>query len=131
MSTEANKAKAIQFLNDLEHKGLAATRDAAGPNFVWLIPGAGEIQDHIAGLEQAMGKHMKTPMTIKVHGVTAEGDRVAVEAESYVELVDGGVYNNRYHFLLEFKNGEIASLKEYCDTAHAQSVWGARLQPAG
>jgi ketosteroid isomerase-like protein len=131
MSTEANKAKAIQFVTDLERKGLGATRDSAGPKFVWWVPGAGEVQDQMARTEQAMMKHMKTPLTIKIHGVTADEDRVAVEAESYAELVGGGAYNNRYHFLFEFEDGEIVSLKEYCDTAHIRDVWGPRLRPAG
>jgi ketosteroid isomerase-like protein len=131
MSTKANKAKALQFMADLERKGLGATRDAAGPKFVWCLPGISEVQDHIGAIEQVMAKHLKTPLTIKVHGVTAEEDRVAVEAESYAELIDGGVYNNRYHFLLEFEDGEIVRLKEYGDTHHVNDVWGKRLRRAG
>lgn len=131
MSTEANKAKALQFMADLERKGLGATRDAAGPKFVWGLPGIGEIQDHIGVIEQAMAKHLKTPITIKVHGVTAENNRVAVEAESYAELIDGSVYNNRYHFLLEFEDGEIIRLMEYGDTHHVNAIWGERLRSGG
>jgi len=62
-------------------------------------------------------------LTLK--GITAQDNRVAVEAESLGVLKPNGkTYNNRYHFLFEIENGRIASLKEYCDTAHAAETFG-------
>ena len=61
-------------------------------------------------------------MTIK--GMTAEGDRVAVEAESYGETADGNVYNNEYHFLFEVRDGKIQATREYMCTAYAVEVMG-------
>ena len=62
---------------------------------------------------------------ITLKGITAQDNRVAVEAESLGVLKPNGkTYNNRYHFLFEIENGRIASLKEYCDTAHAAEVFG-------
>lgn len=54
---------------------------------------------------------------------TAEGDRVAVETESYAELKNGRVYHNLYHFLFEVRDGKIQSVKEYLDTEHASAVF--------
>lgn len=56
-------------------------------------------------------------------GWTCEGDRVAVETESYSELNNGRVYNNEYHFVFEVRDGKIQSVKEYLDTQHTYAVF--------
>lgn len=58
-----------------------------------------------------------------LHAMTAEGDRVAAEVESYAPLVSGPVYNNRYHMLFEMAGGRIRAVKEYGDTLHAKEVF--------
>jgi ketosteroid isomerase-like protein len=57
------------------------------------------------------------------HAWTAEGDRVAVETESYTELKNGRVYNNLYHFLFEVRDGKIQSVREYLDTEHTSAIF--------
>jgi len=59
---------------------------------------------------------------IEIHGVTAQGERVAIEAESHARTASGKQYNNHYHFLVIVRNGKIAELKEYMDTQHASDV---------
>ena len=48
--------------------------------------------------------------------MTAEDDRVAVLADSDGELVSGGRYDNKYHFLFQFRGGLINKVWEYGDT---------------
>ncbi|MFC9550315.1 nuclear transport factor 2 family protein [Rhodococcus sp. NPDC056960] len=55
----------------------------------------------------------------------AQGEKVAVEATSYAKLKNGKVYQNRYHFLFEFRDGRILSVKEYMDTKHAFDIFYA------
>ncbi len=55
-------------------------------------------------------------ITFEVLTMTAEADRVAVEATSTGEHVSGVPYCNRYHFLFTLRDGKLASLKEYMDT---------------
>jgi uncharacterized protein len=57
-----------------------------------------------------------------VHTVTAEGDRVAVEAESLGRHASGKTYNNKYHFLMHWRDGKLVQLKEYMDTEHLSDV---------
>lgn len=91
----------------------------------WWVPGQGnltraqfqELVDNFSNLRKPGGKMEAT-------GITAEGDRVAVEAESEIELVNGGVYQNTYHFLFLFRNGKIYCSKEYNDSAYAAQVLG-------
>ncbi len=63
------------------------------------------------------------PIRITPKGLTAEGDRVAVEAESYAKLKNGRVYNNQYHFLMEVRGGKIERIREYLDTMHTNAVF--------
>ena len=51
-----------------------------------------------------------------IHTITAQDDRVAIEAESFGRHVSGRDYNNRYHFLARLRDGKIVEFKEYCDT---------------
>lgn len=51
-----------------------------------------------------------------IHAVTAEDDRVAVEASSCGMHVSGREYRNQYHFLARLRDGKITAWKEYCDT---------------
>jgi ketosteroid isomerase-like protein len=55
----------------------------------------------------------------------AQGDKVAVEATSHAKLKNGKVYQNAYHFLFEFRDGKILSVKEYMDTKHAYDTFYA------
>jgi ketosteroid isomerase-like protein len=54
--------------------------------------------------------------------VTAEDDRVAVEAETHGRLSGGGAFHNHYHFLFRVRDGKIAAFKEYFDTSHVAGV---------
>jgi hypothetical protein len=54
--------------------------------------------------------------------MTAEGDRVAIEAESFGRHVSGKTYNNKYHFVLRARGGKILEWREYMDTMHANDV---------
>ncbi len=67
------------------------------------------------------------PMTVR--GITADGERVAIEAESEGRHVSGKLYNNRYHFLVIVRAGRVVALKEYMDTKHAYEVLVESAQP--
>jgi hypothetical protein len=66
----------------------------------------------------------KTGPVATMKAIAAEGDRVALEAESDADLVSGGHYHN-YHFLfLIRRTGREA--KEYLDP----NTWPTRLRLA-
>ncbi|GAB3270305.1 nuclear transport factor 2 family protein [Parahaliea aestuarii] len=64
-----------------------------------------------------------------VHGMVAEGEKVAVEASSQGEHVSGQSYENDYHFLFEFSDGKLMKLKEYMDTEHVTDVLCSGMRP--
>ena len=66
----------------------------------------------------------KNGLSITPKAMVAEGDKVAVEAESYGEFPNGRVYNNEYHFLVVVRDGKISAVKEYLDTMHTAEIIG-------
>ena len=61
-------------------------------------------------------------LTFTVTGMVAEDEKVAVEATSEGDHVSGQVYSNEYHFLFEFRQGKLVSLKEYMDTERVTDI---------
>jgi len=57
-----------------------------------------------------------------IHAITAQDDRVAIEAESFGLHASSSDYNNQYHFLARLRDGKIVEFKEYCDTEHITDV---------
>lgn len=121
MSTEQNKKTAIAFVESMPRTGIdvnAVTDDAQ-----WWVPGTGWLsRTEFLKLVEMFGERVDGPVTLTIHGVTAEGDRVAVEAQSHAFLKNGKIYCNTYHFLFIFRDGKICRAKEYNDTLHAHEV---------
>jgi ketosteroid isomerase-like protein len=71
-------------------------------------------------------------LTFSIDAMTAEGERVAVEAHSQGRHVSGKQYSNEYHFLFQFRGGKLAVLKEYMDTERVTDILcgGQRPPPA-
>ena len=63
-------------------------------------------------------------LRVEFTGVTAEGDRVALEAVSSARMGDGRPYENHYHFLVQVRDGRVVQVREYLDT---QSVYELQL----
>lgn len=66
-----------------------------------------------------------------IKAMTAEGERVAVEAESEGLHVSGKLYSNQYHFLMRFRDGKLLEFKEYMDTERVTDILcGGQKRPA-
>ena len=63
--------------------------------------------------------------------MTAEGERVAVEAHSEGLHVSGKLYSNEYHFLFVFRGGKLAVLREYMDSERVTEVLCGGQRPPG
>ncbi len=66
-----------------------------------------------------------------LHNITAEEDRVAVEASSHGRFKDGGPFGNRYHFLFVLRDGQIVEAKEYFDTGYMEKLVAQRPAMVG
>jgi ketosteroid isomerase-like protein len=77
-----------------------------------------------------MSTKMKKPIVMTLRGMIAEGDQVAVQADSYAEMKNGKIYDNAYHFVFTFKGGKIQEVREYCCTYTVFDVFGEYIDPA-
>jgi len=77
----------------------------------------------MARLFHTMFDQLKGGLKMTVKSLIAEGDKVAVEVESWGELQNGRVYNNEYHFLMTIRDGKIHEVREYLDTQHVFATW--------
>jgi ketosteroid isomerase-like protein len=60
----------------------------------------------------------KSVLRLDIGMITAEEDRVCVEAASDAELVEGGTYQNAFHFIFVIRDDKVIEFKEYMDTKH-------------
>ena len=140
MSLAANKQMVREFLEHYAQGRYDAALAMLAPDSRWWLPGhpqefpaAGWVDK--ATVERRLAGNLKLlphGLDIIIGDMTAEGDRVAVEAESKAKLVNGTLYHNRYHFLFVLRDGRIQAVKEYLDTLHVVNTLGtARAAVAG
>lgn len=77
-------------------------------------------------LRGATSLYVEGALRITPTSMIAEGDRVAVEAEGFATMTSGRIYQPRYHFLIEVKDGKVRRVREYMDTMHA---WDTFFRP--
>jgi ketosteroid isomerase-like protein len=127
MSTEDSKRIVLGFFENLNAGNAAAALDALADSATWWIQGnfplsGTRTKAQFVELLGQLGAAIDGALSLRVKGVTAEGDRVAVEAESFAKMKNGKTYQNRYHFLCEVRSGKIQAVREYLDTMHANEV---------
>ncbi len=108
--------------------GAAAAALLAEDCEIWLpgdLPGSGTLSK-AAFLELVgqLGEQFSEPIRLSFGAVTAQEDRVAVEAAGESGLRNGRSYRNRYHMLFRVRDGRIVLYKEYSDTLHIKQAFG-------
>lgn len=124
--TEANKRAALRLLQASGKHDGPAFAALMHPEATWWTLGKPHLFDYAGEKPRdAICAYMATP-SVFVGGVettfgeiTAEENRVAVEAETKGILPDGRVYTNMYHYLFTFRDGLVWRVKEYLDTQSA------------
>lgn len=124
---QINKQIVTRFLELFSSGAVTETMAMMTDDATWWVAGTMPISGtydkaaftHLLSgvLETCTGPIQITPRTF-----TVEGDRVALEAESYTQTRNGRIYNNLYHFVFKLRDGKIAAVKEYLDTMHANAV---------
>lgn len=131
MGTEQNKAIVGQFFERFSAADVPGALELLDDGAVWHVMGregglplSGEMDKRGVGeLIRSVKEAIPEGLQLTPTGWTAEGQRVAVEMDSYGALTNGKVYRNRYHFLAIVAEEKITQLKEYMDTYHAKLVF--------
>lgn len=127
MSAEENKKIVLGFIENMSAGNGPAAFGALADSATWWIAGhfalsGTKTKAQFAELAGGLAPKIDGGLKLTAKGVTAEGDRVAVEAESYAKMKNGKTYQNEYHFLFVVRDGKIQAVKEYLDTTHAADV---------
>lgn len=126
---EANKQTVRAYLTALcagDGPGLEAliTEDAVisctGTGIVSRTRGREEFIQVASGFKNLL----KNGLHLDIRHMTAEDDRVSVEADGTSELNTGEAYNNQYHFLFFVRDGKVCRVREYLCTKLAEEVIG-------
>ena len=131
MTTEDNKRSAAELFARFNASDIPGVLALMTDDVTWRVPGKPELSP-VAGiynkerLKRLFGRmlaQLEAGLQMTVLGLLAEGNDVAVEVESRGDLRNGRKYRQQYHFLITFRDGKIASVREYLDTHHAFDVW--------
>jgi ketosteroid isomerase-like protein len=129
-NTAANKALVARFFETFSTGNVPAIIGAMALDGTWWVSGK---LDGMSGPYTAAGLapllvgansgYKAGALRITPTGMIAEGDKVAVEANGFAELLDGRAYDCQYHFLITIRGGMIGDVKEYMDTQHAKETF--------
>ncbi len=128
-SLAANKALVRQFWEAFSRSDFDTVMDLLADDVSWWVAGNTGISGTYdkAGLKElftGVAGGTKTGVKVTPTVMTAEDDRVAMEALSEAETLDGKQYKNDYHFQHVIKNGKLAVVREYMDPEHVREVFG-------
>lgn len=124
---EQNKKAVAAFFDALNRGDIPALLDTYADDGYCLTMGRTLIsgkfsKEQVRAAAGAIFEVFPQGIRFAVKAMTAEGERVAVEAESEGMHVSGQLYSNDYHFLFRFRDGKVIEYKEYMDTERVTDI---------
>ena len=137
MTTEQRNKQAAQAFFDILNRGdVPALVNAYAEDGRCVTMGNTLIsgtytRDQVAAAAGGIYQVFPQGIRFTIKAMTAEGERVAVEAESEGAHVSGQTYSNQYHFLMRFRDGKVVEFKEYMDSERVTGILcGGQKRPA-
>jgi ketosteroid isomerase-like protein len=124
---ETNKDIARRFLDILSRADVEAAADLYAEDIeLWTagtlpFSGTKDRAQALEGMPAILGL-FPDGLRFEVQALTAEGERVAIEATSDGVTAGGVRYQQTYHFLMRVRDGRITAFREYMDTERARRV---------
>ncbi len=138
MSIEENKALIARMFRAQLENDVPAYREILDDDLAWQVMQFGDMgrtrgKEEMITLLALVHKNLSGGKWVKnIVAMTAEGDRVAVEASASMELANGNLYQQRYHYLHVIRSGRVLEVREYLDTlAAANSFKGLQAVTDG
>ncbi len=102
----------------------AALFEAFTDDVVYTVAGTTRFSGTYRGRDEIVGKlvgplfaALDGPLEMAVDTVFGDGDHVAVQTRGFARTKRGQRYDNTYCFVLRFRDGKVAAVTEYLDTA--------------
>jgi ketosteroid isomerase-like protein len=124
---EDNKSLARRMMTALSEADVDFIKENYAEDFrIWVagslpFSGPGDKTSAVAGMPAVLSL-FPSGLRFSILAMTAEGERVAIEATSEGTTASGGAYKQDYHFLMRVRDGQIVEWKEYMDTEHAREM---------
>jgi uncharacterized protein len=138
--TERTRSVVSGYLDALQRGDLAALRASFSPDATWSLGGALPVsgtwtgpEGIIDGFLAAMVDRLdaERPLTQEVTGLVVDGDTAVAEWTSRATTRSGRAYENDYAVVFVVREGKVAAVREYFDTAYAGRVlFGDPVRPA-
>ncbi|KRA31099.1 MULTISPECIES: nuclear transport factor 2 family protein [unclassified Nocardioides] len=120
-TTDTTTATATGLLAALGNGDFAAAESFLTPTATWwLLSKRGAIPAR-AWLA-AMHELFPAGLRFDIDSVTAQDDRVSIQANGTGTTTHGREFQNAYHFLLRIESGKVAAGWEYGDTLYADKA---------
>ena len=119
---ENNKALVYRYAQAVIDGDMATIEALQHPDVQWWVLGQGTLERKRFNELVRSGLLAAHKRSVRIIGITAEGDRVAYEAEGEMVFADR-IYRNRYHNLLVIRDGLIVEGREYMDTKAVAEVF--------
>jgi ketosteroid isomerase-like protein len=131
MGIAENKQVVLDFYEAGARGDMDKCFDLLSDDVTWTNIGATKFSGTYAGkqtlMEQLLGPlfgQLKAGISSEIERLTAEGDIVVAQTSGTAETLNGTPYNNTYCQIILIRDGKIAEVKEYFDTALVDSVFG-------
>ena len=122
---EKNKELAREFLGVLTHADAKRADELCDEEVEFWVAGSlpfSGSRTKAEALEGLVGVPDLFPegLAFSITAMTAEEDRVAIEASGQGRTSSGTFYQQEYHFLLLARDGKVLQWREYFDTERAR-----------
>lgn len=128
-SLSANKELVQRFWRAFSESRFDEALDCLAPDATWTVAGNTHIsgtysKSEFAALVAGISEETEKGIAVTPSSLTAEDNRVAMEAVSFGPLKNGRVYQNTYHVMHEVRGDKLSAVREYMDTEHVTAIFG-------
>lgn len=130
-TTEHTRQVVADYVAALGRGDLAALRASFAPDATWTLPGDLPVSGTWTGPTQILDEFLAAmverldptaPITQDLHRIIADGEYAVAEWTSHARARTGTEYHNDYAVVFHVVDGQIAAVREYCDTAYMKRV---------
>lgn len=135
MSDEDTRV-AVAFVEAMGNNDLETVAACMAPDGLLIAMGKGRFAgehspEMIAGSIGAMRQMLPGGLNFTIGSVTAQGDRVVIEARSNADIGEAEPFRNDYVFVATMEGGRIKRCHEYYCTAYAEEKLWPLAEKAG
>jgi ketosteroid isomerase-like protein len=131
MSTESNKQLVRDTWGAVTNAEIDKFLDGLADDVTWTFFGSHRFagtfngkDDLMARLFSPLGEVLEGGIVVNINSMTAEDDRVVIEAKGTARSKSGADYNNDYCIVITVANNKIRHVREYLDSELVTTVFG-------